>query len=112
MKELVCIVCPKGCRMKIHEDLTVEGHDCPRGETYGKNEASNPTRVITSTVKIKGAAYRRCPVKTAAPIPKAMIKDAMVLLNNVELISPVKTGDIVVENICGTNIAFVATRSL
>lgn len=114
MKELICIVCPKGCHLKVDEnnDYSVTGNSCPRGVEYGKKELIAPTRVITSTVKVRGAIYSRCPVKTAAPIPKELIFDAMKLLNDVELESPVRVGDVVVEDICGTGIAFVAARNL
>ena len=72
MKELVCIVCPKGCRLKVDEenDYAVTGNACPRGAVYGHGESKNPTRVLTSTVKITGGLYRRCPVKTDAAVPK------------------------------------------
>lgn len=56
--------------------------------------------------------YARCPVKTAAPIPKALIFDAMRLLDDVELEAPVRDGDIVVADVCGTGIPFVAARNL
>jgi CxxC motif-containing protein len=36
----------------------------------------------------------------------------MKLLDNVELQAPVRVGDVVVEDICGTGIAFVAARNL
>ena len=114
MKELICIVCPKGCHLKVDENdnYSVTGNDCPRGAEYGKKELTAPTRVITSTVKVRGGLYGRCPVKTAAPIPKGLIFEAMKLLENVELQAPVRVGDVVVEDICGTGIAFVAARNL
>ena len=72
MKELICIVCPKGCHLKVDEtnDYKVTGNGCPRGEEYGKIELTHPTRVVTSTVQCSGGAHPRCPVKTSAPIPK------------------------------------------
>lgn len=114
MKELICIVCPKGCHLRVDENdnYRVEGHGCPRGEEYGRKELTAPTRVITSTVKVRGAMYARCPVKTAAPIPKALIAQAMELLNHVELQAPVRVGDVVVADICGTGVPFVASRNL
>ena len=114
MKELICIVCPKGCHLKVDENdnYSVTGNDCERGAEYGKKELTAPTRVITSTVKVRGGLYSRCPVKTAAPIPKGLIQDAMKLLNNVELQAPVRVGDVVVEDICGTGIPFIAARNL
>jgi CxxC motif-containing protein/NADPH-dependent 2,4-dienoyl-CoA reductase/sulfur reductase-like enzyme len=112
--ELVCIVCPQGCRLKVDpaKDYAVTGHTCERGETYGKQEIGNPTRVITSTVCISGAELPRLPVKTDAPIPKETIFDAMKLLDGLEMKGPVHSGAVVVENLCGTGANFVSTRSL
>lgn len=114
MTELICIVCPKGCHLHVDEDngFKVTGHSCPRGETYGKMELLNPTRVITSTVRIEDAMHRRCPVKTNGVIPKSLIFEAMKTLDEVTLHAPIKLGQVVVQNVCGTGIDFVASRSM
>ena len=36
MKELICIMCPKGCHLTVDDELNVTGNTCPRGVTYGK----------------------------------------------------------------------------
>ena len=114
MTELTCIVCPRGCRLKgdTENGYRVTGHSCEKGEAYGKNELLNPTRVVTSTVKITGAMHRRIPVKTNGAIPKKLIFEAMKLLDGIELKAPVKLGDIVVKDILGTGIDFVASRDM
>jgi CxxC motif-containing protein len=114
MTELICIVCPKGCHLKVDEtdDYKVSGAGCERGIAYGKKELTNPTRVITSTVRLEGGVVGRLPVKTDRDIPKQKIFDAMKLLNGVTIKSPVKTGDVVIPNILGLNANFVATRTL
>lgn len=114
MTELICIVCPKGCRLQVDEqnDYAVSGHGCARGIDYGKKELQNPTRVLTSTVKIDGAIHNRCPVKTASDIPKGLIAQAMEALDSVQLRSPVKVGDVVVANVCGTGVDWVSTRTM
>jgi len=114
LTRIICIVCPKGCHLNVDENnnFAVTGQDCELGETYGRNELKNPMRTITSTVKIDGAIHRRCPVKTSMPIPKSLIVEAMKLLDHVELSAPVKMGQIVVANICGTGVDFVASRSM
>lgn len=114
MTNVICIVCPKGCHLSVDEehDFAVTGFGCERGVAYGKKELTNPTRVITSTVKITGGIHKRCPVKTASDIPKGMIGDAMALLNTVELHSPVKVGDVVIPDICGTGVPWIATRDM
>ena len=114
MKELICIVCPKGCHLKVDEEngFAVTGNGCERGAEYGKKELTDPRRVITSSVRIRGGIYPCCSVKTDAPIPKALIFEAMELLKDVELTSPVKVGDVVVENVLGTGVNFVVTREM
>ena len=83
MKELICIVCPKGCHLKVDEEhgWAVSGNSCEKGAEYGKIELTNPTRVITSTVEVAGGAHPRCPVKTDRPIPKGLIFEAMKTLD-------------------------------
>lgn len=114
MKELICIVCPKGCHLLIDEEneYTVTGNACARGEAYGKAELINPTRVVTSTVRAQGGAHPRCPVKTSAPIPKSLIFQAVQCLDEICLRAPVSAGQIVIENVCGTGVDFIATRDL
>ena len=36
MKELICIVCPKGCHLRVDEDngYAVTGNGCPRGGVW------------------------------------------------------------------------------
>ena len=114
MTELICIVCPKSCNLTVDENdnYKVTGHSCERGVEYGRDEVTNPVRTVTSTVKISGAAYNRCPVKTRSPIPKRFVFDAMRLLDAAELDAPVQEGAVVVEDICGTGVPWVTTRSL
>jgi CxxC motif-containing protein len=114
MKELICIVCPNGCHLKVDEDndFAVTGNACPRGAEYGRTELISPTRVITSTVRVSGGTHPRCPVKTDRAIPKGLIFEAMKTLDDVSLTSPVALGQVVVENVCGTGANFVTCREL
>ncbi|MBC8589811.1 DUF1667 domain-containing protein [Wansuia hejianensis] len=116
-REMVCIVCPVGCHLEILKDSNsesgykVEGANCKRGEIYGVKELSNPTRHITSTVKIKGSLFPRIPVRTDKEIPKDKIFDCMKIINEIQLEAPVKMGEILVENILGTDANIIASRS-
>ena len=100
MKDLICIMCPKGCHLKVDEEhgYTVTGNRCPRGAEYGHNELKNPTRVITSTVRLRSKSACRLPVKTDGQIPKYMMEEAMRLLDKVEVTAPVHVGDVVVSS--------------
>lgn len=114
MKELVCIVCPNGCRLRVDEekDYLVTGNRCPRGAEYGRAELTNPTRTVTSTVRCRNGVYPRCPVKTDRPIPKGSIFAVMAALDTVTVTAPIRVGDPILENVCGTGANIVATRNL
>ncbi len=114
MKELICIVCPKGCHLQVDEEngYKVTGNGCPRGAVYGKKECTNPERVLTSVVRISGAMFPCCPVQTSSPVPKGRIFDVMKVLDNIEIKAPVKIGDIIVKNVCGTGADWIATREM
>ena len=113
IKEMVCIVCPMGCHLKIDtESLNVTGNTCPRGPVYAKEELTAPKRVITSTVRIVGGGHNRLPVKTDMNIPKELNFECMKLLNNIEVKSPIKHGEIIIENVLGTGANIVACRDM
>lgn len=116
-KEIICIVCPMGCQLEITRDAAdkgwlVTGNACSRGEKYGIKELTNPTRVLTTTVKLRNSLLRRLPVKTDTPIPKDKIFACMKELDLVEAKAPVKAGEIIVRNISGTGANIISTRSI
>ncbi|QNO14625.1 DUF1667 domain-containing protein [Alkalicella caledoniensis] len=114
-KEMICIACPIGCHLSVMEEngnYLVEGNQCPRGEKYGLKEVINPTRMITTTVKITGAHFKRLPVKSSEPIPKKEIFRFMCFLDTVEVKSPIKKGETVIKDILGLGIDVVSSRSM
>lgn len=114
MTEMICIVCPKGCRLKVDEEngCAVTGAACERGVGYGRTELLNPTRVLTSTVKLAGGSLRRCPVRTNGAIPKGKLFEAMDALNRVTLTAPVRIGQVVIPDILGTGVDLIVTRNI
>ena len=114
MTELICIVCPKGCHLKVDEEngYAVTGNSCEKGAAYGKKELTNPTRVVTSTVRVEGGEKRQVSVKTNRDIPKGKMLEAVALLDDICLTAPVHIGDVVLEDILGTGADFVATGTV
>jgi len=113
--ELICIVCPMGCRLKIEgtaEEPVITGNKCKRGIAYVKEELTNPTRMICSTVRIKGGIHKVVPVKTDRAIPEKYKFEIMKLINKVDLTSPVNMGDKVLENVFDTGVNVVVTRNM
>ena len=113
MVEIICIVCPKGCRLRVEADGDrVTGNQCPLGEAYGRKEVRDPTRVLTSTVRIRHGLYPRLPVKTDRDIPKAKLFDVMRMLDDIVAEAPVKCGDVLLAKVCATEANIVATRDM
>lgn len=113
-RELTCVACPLGCSISVeyneNEILSVTGNTCKRGEAYAKTEVTNPTRSLTSSVKVNGGVHPVVPVKSSQPIPKTMIFDCMKVINSVSVDAPVKLGQVIIENILDTGADIVATN--
>ena len=112
MRELICINCPRGCRLKVDDDFNVTGNFCPRGVIYAKNELTHPVRTLTSTVKVQSTLERRLPVKSCEPLPKEKVFEAVKELDKVLVQVPVHIGDVVVKNVAGTGINIVSTKNI
>lgn len=128
-RELICIGCPMGCNLTVTSDkdipesselvpsefrdsLTVTGNTCPKGDDYARKEVTDPRRVVTSTVRVKGGNLPEASVKTAGDIPKGRIMDCMKSLKDVELEAPVTIGQVILRNVCDTGVDIVATKNI
>ena len=75
IREIICIVCPLGCRIKIRvknkKIVSLEGNNCRRGRKYARQEFYNPQRVLTTTIKVKNSdLFPLLPVRTDKPISR------------------------------------------
>ena len=113
---LICIGCPLGCPLTVemegNEVKSVSGNTCPRGDAYAKKELTNPTRIVTSTVRVAGGRLAMVSVKTQNDIPKGKIFECVQALKDVEVTAPVKIGDVIVENVAGTGVNVIATKNV
>ena len=113
IKNITCINCPMGCALTVEvngDEVKVTGNTCKRGEIYGKQEVTNPKRVVTSLVRIKDGAVVSC--KTNQPINKADIFKVLEDLRHVEVEAPVRIGDVLVKNVHDTGADIVATSNV
>ena len=116
IKKLTCINCPVGCSLKVELDgenvICVSGNTCRRGEIYARKEVTNPTRIVTSTVKVVNGTSGTVSVKTKEAIPKEKIFACVQALRGIEVQAPVHIGDVILENVAGTGVDIVATRNV
>jgi CxxC motif-containing protein len=119
-KEYVCIVCPNSCRLSVEEvkesnesnKIVVTGYGCQRGIVYGRDEHTNPKRMLTTTVVIEGGTLPRLPVIGAGEIPKAKLRECLAELMELSVAAPVKCGDVVARNVGATGVDVLAARSM
>ena len=112
-RELVCIICPRGCRMTAEvtdSGVAVSGNACKRGEEYGIAELTAPKRTVTSIVRVSNREDTMVSVKTKEPIPKEHIFEAMEKIRAASVDAPVKIGDVIIEDLFGTCI--IATKDV
>lgn len=115
-RELICIGCPIGCpivvKMEDGKVVSVTGNTCPRGEAYARKEVTDPTRIVTTTVRVADGKVPMINVKTEYDIPKDKIFDCIAELCGVTIKAPVHIGDIVLENVAGTGVNIVAAGNV
>ena len=109
-KNLICIACPRGCRLTVTIDtatdiIDVSGNSCPKGLTYGKQEVLCPMRTLTTTVASKQSPrneettgfgepkFIRLPVKTECEIPLEEMTSMIEKIRSITASAPVRYGD-------------------
>lgn len=112
MKELICIVCPRGCVLKVDEQGNVTGNLCPRGVTYGIQETTNPMRNLTSSIKVTNRPHTLVSVKTSAPIPKDKLLDVMAAINELSIEAPTEIGQVVISDLLGLDVKVIITKKI
>ena len=115
-KELICVTCPMGCRITVtmegKEVLSVKGNTCPRGEAYARQECVQPMRILTTTVRIENGTHRVIPVISESEIPLEKMSDAMEEIRGISVNAPVSVNDVILEDIAGTDVRLIASRSM
>jgi CxxC motif-containing protein len=114
--ELTCIGCPLGCPLSVSlvgtEVTDVKGNTCPKGESYAKKEVTNPTRIVTSTVRVSGGSSPMVSVKTASDIPKDRMFACVQALKDIVVPAPVQIGDVILKNVAETGVDVIAARNV
>ena len=105
-----------GCEMTVTiEDgkvVDVKGNTCPRGAKYAHDEVTAPKRMLTTTVRVEGGMLPLLPVVSETVLPKEKVLDCAAYLRGVTVKAPVKTGDVIVEDILGLGVNIIASRDM
>lgn len=117
-----CTTCPSECLLTVEverdadgavaEVHSVIGNSCPRGDTFARQELTCPMRVLTTTVAVSGGDETLLPVRMAEAIPLELHAQAMDLVRGLVIEAPIRMGDVVLENLLGTNIDLIASMDI
>jgi len=115
-KHFTCVTCPIGCEIDVElkdtDVVSIEGSKCAKGKEFVLQELEEPMRILTTTVRMKGAKWAMLPVRSDEPIPKRLFFQVIKELADIELQAPVKISDVIIGDIAGTGANIVATRNM
>ena len=115
-KEIICIVCPLGCRMDVDLDGSevkgVTGNQCKKGIKHAEKEVIFPGRVLTTTMKTDIPAIPLIPVRSSEELPKDRLIDCMQEISAHGTSGEIKMGQPLIENILGLGVDIVACRTI
>mgnify|MGYP002671978852 FL=1 len=114
-KELVCIVCPRSCRMTITsegDELVVTGNTCKRGKEFAINEMTDPRRTVCTTVRTSFPSVPVLPVRVSGAIPKNKIFDLMREVNRITVSKRIGREEVIVPNILDLGVDLIATSNI
>lgn len=113
---MICVGCPVGCDIKVtvrdKELLSVEENTCPRAVQFARSEIANPVRVFATTVCVSGGRLPVCPVRSRGPVPKDRLFDISREAAQLVVPAPVRIGQVVLADACGSGVDIIATRDL
>ncbi len=111
---VICIGCPLGCRVSVAVDRRgkvagMRGARCRQGEKYVLKELREPVRTLTTTLRTADRDFPLLPVRTSRPVLKALMRDIVRETASVVVKPPVKCGQVLVSDVCGSGADLVAT---
>lgn len=116
-RKFICVSCPLGCDLNVIVDddgevASVTGNSCQRGAAYARAEVKDPRRIFVSTVRVRGGRLPVCPVRSKTPAPKGKLKEIARAIAKLNVKAPIKIGQVLIHNVCGTDVDIVASRDL
>lgn len=116
--KMSCTTCPNSCEMVATVDgdkmVAVTGNLCKRGVDFAEQEWINPVRTLTSTMILRrtGRETLSIPVKSAAPMPRDRMMDAMAAIRKTVIDHPVAIGEVLIPDVVGCGIDVVASKTV
>lgn len=114
---MICIQCPKGCDLTVAltaegKVASVTGNGCHLGPIWATQEVEDPVRVLTTSVRVLRGVDDLVSVRTVGAIPRRLMPEALAVAKELRVEAPVDVGRVIAENLAGSGVNLVATRSV
>jgi len=112
---LTCLLCPIGCDLEVEidgGDVRVQGHQCDKGVDFASEEVLRPKRNLATSVPLKGTIDRMVSVRLRDHVPREMIFPILAEIAALRPSAPVRRGDVLITDVCGTGVDVIATRTM
>lgn len=123
-EELVCILCPTGCRLRLRgnnsgvepsgatpTEMEISGAACERGWAYALEEVVSAMRTFTGTVRVAGGRRPVVSVKSDRPVPRHELIDVAKVTGGTIADAPVAAGDEIAVGLPG-GVKLIATATV
>lgn len=113
MKEFICTVCPRGCKLIVDSELyeiIVTGNACERGKEYAISEYTNPVRPLTLNIVVEGGVLPVVSAKCESMVQVKKLLSIARLTKRMKVQAPIKAGQVLFGSVLGEKI--IATRTV
>lgn len=104
--KVICKNCKIGCELTV-ENGHVYGNRCSRGLEY---RTMGEKSIFYTRVKIKDAAVGHLAIRSDIPVTEEEKEKLQKLIQKIELYPPIESGQLVIYNLGGTGVSFLAQR--
>lgn len=108
----ICTLCPNGCQICVTGDGEISGNQCDRGEKYALQERCSPERILTTTVKVKGAAAPLVAVRSDQPVKRAEMRTLIGALHTHMVQAPIFSGQVLFAGIGANKVNIIAEHTV
>ena len=112
---LTCIMCPIGCELEIEltgEQLQIKGNKCDKGLEFAREELLDPQRNLATSVPVNGKHFKMVSVRLNKRVPRPKLFDILNEISKLRLNSPIKRGQVLIQDVAETGADVIATRTV
>ncbi len=115
VERLTCVLCPVGCELEVgrtERGLDIKGSVCEKGIDFATEEILYPKRNLATSVPVRGSASRMVSVRLTDRVAREKVFPVLAEIGKLRPELPVERGQVLLENVLGTGVDVIATRTV